>query len=165
MCPGRGTHKKQRLSLRRRRGPFVLFLDPSLQAPRPLPSQALHGEFGSGVHGLFGLGVPGLRFSRFWVYLLRASARAEPQHPSQREPPRLQTKPLLWLEGGGVSRVLSLEIRAWLHVHTLCVLLPPTAADRKQPPKALPLSVWRCAGSHILPRGGCAQVNARRNDQ
>ena len=32
---------------------FVLFLDPSLEAPRPLSSQTLHGEFGSGVHGFF----------------------------------------------------------------------------------------------------------------
>ena len=34
--------------------------------------------------------------------------------------------PLMWLEGGGVSRVLSVEIRAWPRVHTLCVRFAPT---------------------------------------
>ena len=79
----RGTHKKQRLSLRRPRGPFVLFLDPS-QAPRPLSSQTLHREFGSGVLGLFVLSFGFLQAKVFFkvlgVYVLRASARAEPEH-------------------------------------------------------------------------------------
>ena len=68
----------------------------------------------------------------------------------------------MWLEVGGASRVLSLEIRAWPRVHTLCVRFPPTLCC-PQATKALPLTVQRCAGPLKSP--SWRRATERANDK